>query len=106
MISRKLLVAALALALAGGSVAEVSAATTLAGANNGKSVTAQTTTKITPKTAIGGKRIANLGAKVGAKHHHVRMSRRAMKRMKIARVLRGKHLVVSHSVKRTLSKHV
>ena len=118
MISRKLIAALVGLTLATGAVTDVSAATTASGALATKPVAVQTTAKVPPKvtskTTLGSKHVR----KLSIKHRSARMTRHAVKRMKVARISKtskvfkiskvtgGRKLRLSHSIKHTPSKHV
>ncbi len=101
MFSRKLLVAALGLALAG-TVADASA-TTATGTVVNKAAAAQTTTA-TPKVALGHKHLR----KMSARQPRLHVSHRAVKQMRIAKAPVGhttKRVAVSHNLKRNAAKH-
>ncbi len=91
MITRTLIAALVGISIVGGALSEASAA--VANQSGTKTVAAQT---------IGGKQIRTVAAK-----HRMHVSHRtSIKRLKIAKRVGGKRLVVSHVVKKTNPKHV
>ena len=109
MISRKLIAALVGLSLAGGMIADASAATPAT--IQTKPAAVQTATKVAPKVAVNAKHVRRLALK----RHGVRLTRHAVKRMKVAKttktiktakIVNGRKLRLSHSIKRSSSKRV
>ena len=91
MFTHKLIAVTLGLALVGGSVADASA-----------KVATKTASKTVATHTMGGRSL-----RTSAARHRIHVSHRAVtKRVKIAKHVGGKRLVVSHLNKRITPKHV